>query len=52
MPDTTKDLYAGLKNKSPQRPDSSMELGKGSVDNDPVRKSVASSPKTLGPRTA
>lgn len=43
-------LYEGLKNHSPAAP---SEKPKGpSVNADATRKGVASTPKTLGPRTA
>lgn len=45
-------LTEGLKNTSPARNDASMKPPSGRVDDSPTRSSVASTPKTLGPRTA
>jgi hypothetical protein len=44
-------MHEGLKNCSPPG-DSGMRPPKGSVNSDPVRKGVAPTPKTLGPREA
>lgn len=45
-------LHEGMKNRSPASYDKSMALPGKSIDKDPVRSGVASTPKTLGPRTA
>ena len=44
-------MHEGMKNMSPPG-DSGMRPPKGSVNSDPTRNSVASTPKTLGPRNA
>lgn len=47
------DLLKGLTNSSPSATDKSTQLPKSpSVNNEAVRTSVASQPKTLGPRCA
>ena len=43
-------LTEGLTNNSPQRYDSSMKPPAGRVDDGAVRKGIAPTPKTLGPR--
>lgn len=48
----TKDLLAGLKNRSPASTDKSMTPPKGSVNTDTTRSGVAPNQRTLGPRTA
>lgn len=45
-------LLDGLKNSSVPARDESFKPKGGSVDDEPVRKGVAKTPKTLGPRTA
>jgi len=42
----------GMKNMSPAAVDSSQMPAKGSVNNGAVRKGVAPTPRSLGPRTA
>lgn len=45
-------LTEGLTKKAPPRPDASMKIKGGSVNDGATRKEAAASPKTLGPRTA
>lgn len=46
-------LMDGLKDRAPKDGDSSMQLPKGpSVNADATRSKTATTPKTLGPRTA
>lgn len=49
-------MAASLKNTNPKMHvkcvDSSMTPPKGSVNDSPIRKGVAATPKTLGPRNA
>lgn len=48
-----KSIHEGLTNKSPSSSDKSTQLPKGpSVNQDATRTSTASTPATLGPRTA
>lgn len=42
----------GMKNMSPAAVDASQRPTRGSVNDGAVRKSVAPTPRTLGPRTA
>lgn len=55
---TTIGVHAGLKSHSPKWPDKSINpsmtkgLAGGSTSRDATRSSVASTPKTLGPRSA
>lgn len=46
------ELLKGLTKSEPPARDSSFTPKGGSVDDEPVRKGVAKTPKTLGPRTA
>lgn len=46
------DILKGMTNKSPKATDASTRLPPKNIDSDAVRSGVASSPKTLGPRTA
>lgn len=43
-------LHAGLKNRSPAAPSETPKGG--SVNDSPTRSGTASTPRTLGPRTA
>ncbi len=45
-------LLEGLKDRSPEPRDASFENKGGKVNDDAVRKGVAPTPKTLGPRKA
>jgi hypothetical protein len=45
-------LLKGLTNKSAQASDSSMKLGKQSVNSEATRSETAAAEKTLGPRCA
>jgi hypothetical protein len=45
-------LHKDMKNMSPAAVDKSMTPPKGSVNEGAVRKGVAPTPKTLGPRNA
>lgn len=45
-------LLKGLTNKSPEACDSSMKLGKTSVNSEATRSETAHDDKTLGPRCA
>ena len=46
------DLLAGLKNRSASAEDSSMKLGKESVNSDATRSETAKEQPTIGPRCA
>jgi len=46
------DLYAGLKNTSPNASDKSTTLGGASVNSEAVRNSTSKAAATLGPRVA
>lgn len=48
----TTDLKAGLKDRSAKASDASMKCKGGSVNDEPTRKAVAPTPKSLGPRSA
>ena len=49
----TKSMYDGLENKSPKNDgDSSRKLMGPSVNKDATRSATATTPATLGPRTA
>ena len=52
MKPATTSLKGGLTRKEPKGEDSSMKLGKGSVNDGATRSGVAPTPKSLGPRTA
>jgi hypothetical protein len=54
MADDTKKggYFEGMTNRSPSATDKSTTPKGGSVDDDAVRKGPASTPKTLGPRSA
>ena len=45
-------MQDGMKSTSVPSTDESMKCKGGSVNDEPVRSSVAPTPKTLGPRTA
>lgn len=45
-------LLKGLTNKSPEACDSSMKLGKTSVNSEATRSETAPQPATIGPRCA
>lgn len=45
-------LLAGLSDRSPATVDSSMKLGKESVNSDATRKETAPQQSTIGPRCA
>jgi hypothetical protein len=45
-------LLKGLTNKSPSAEDSSMRLGKESVNSEATRSETAPAQPTIGPRTA
>ena len=45
-------LLKGLTNRSPEACDSSMKLGKESVNSEATRKETAPAQATIGPRTA
>lgn len=45
-------LKEGLTNRSPSASDASTTCKGGSVNDEPTRKGTASTPGTLGPRTA
>ena len=45
-------MQDGMKSTSVPETDESMKCKGGSVNDNPVRDSVAKTPKTLGPRTA
>ena len=46
------DLLKGLKHKAPPATDSSMKLGKESVNSEATRSETAKEQPTIGPRTA
>jgi hypothetical protein len=52
MKNKSGNMLKGLKNKSPKFEDASMKPKGGSVNAGAVRKSVAPTPRTLGPRKA
>ena len=52
MKSTATNLHAGMKNRSPMASDASTKPHPEGINKDPVRTSVAPSPRTLGPRTA
>jgi hypothetical protein len=45
-------MLKGLSNKSPPATDSSMKLGKESVNSEATRSETAQQPATIGPRCA
>lgn len=45
-------MLKGLTNRSASVPDSSMKLGKESVNSEATRSETAPAEKTIGPRTA
>jgi hypothetical protein len=45
-------MLKGLSNKSPPASDSSMKLGKESVNSEATRSEASSPPTTIGPRCA
>ncbi len=45
-------MLKGLSNKSPPATDSSMKLGKESVNSEATRSETAPQPATIGPRCA
>lgn len=49
---TKSSMQEGMTDRSAKGSDSSMKPKGGSVNDSPTRDSVASTPKTLGPRTA
>lgn len=46
------DILKGMKNRSPSSNDASTRLPGKNIDSDATRSKTASTPKTLGPRTA
>ena len=51
MKSNATNLHAGMKNRSPMASDASTKPHPEGINNDPLRTSVAPSPRTLGPRT-